>query len=72
MQAGVFTQDITRIHQAYAALDVGGVLVNQAPTFRADNQPYGGSKDSSFGREGVRSAMEEMTEQKTLIIRLAT
>lgn len=70
MQVGIFTQDINRIHQAFVTLDVGTVLINQAPTFRADNQPYGGTKDSSFGREGVRNTMEEMTQLKSLIIRL--
>lgn len=69
LQAGVFTQDIGRIAQAFDQLDVGGVLINQSPTFRTDNQPYGGVKDSGFGREGVRSAMEEMTELKTLVVR---
>jgi acyl-CoA reductase-like NAD-dependent aldehyde dehydrogenase len=71
LQAGVFTQDINRIAEAFAQLEVGGVLINQAPTFRTDNQPYGGVKESGFGREGVRSAMEEMTELKTLVVRLA-
>lgn len=69
LQAGVFTRDIGRIAQAFDRLEVGGVLINQAPTFRTDNQPYGGVKDSGFGREGVRSAMEEMTELKTLVVR---
>lgn len=71
MHAGVFTRDIGRAREAYETLDVGGVLINQAPTFRADNQPYGGTKDSSFGREGVRYAMEEMTELKSLILRFS-
>ncbi len=72
MQVGIFTQDINRIHHAFATLDVGTVLINQAPTFRAENQPYGGTKDSSFGREGVRNTMEDMTQLKSLIIRLPT
>ena len=71
LQTGVFTQDIGRAYKAFEQLDVGGVLINQAPTFRADNQPYGGVKDSGFGREGVRYAMEEMTELKSLIVRMA-
>ncbi len=69
LQAGIFTNDIRRILRAYDALDVGGVLINQVPTWRVENMPYGGIKDSGFGREGLRYAMEEMTEIKTLIIR---
>ncbi len=69
LQAGVFTQDIGRIFTAYRDLDVGAVLINQTPTFRAEGQPYGGLKDSGTGREGVRYAMEEMTELKSLIFR---
>lgn len=71
LQAGVFTHDEDKIRQAYEALDVGGVLVNQVPTFRVENMPYGGVKDSGFGREGVRYAMEDMTEPKALIINSA-
>ncbi len=68
LQAGVFTSDQTKIWQAYDQLDVGGVLINQVPTFRTENMPYGGVKDSGFGREGVRYAMEDMTELKSLVI----
>jgi acyl-CoA reductase-like NAD-dependent aldehyde dehydrogenase len=68
LQTGVFTRDVGRIWEAFQKLEVGGVLINQAPTFRTDNQPYGGIKDSGFGREGVRYAIEEMTEPKTLIL----
>ena len=53
------------------AIQCGGVLINQVPTFRVENMPYGGVKDSGFGREGVRYAMEEMTELRSLIVRLA-
>ncbi len=70
LQAGVFTRDVERIWQAYEELEVGGVIAGDMPTFRADNQPYGGVKDSGFGREGVRWAMEEMTEPKALIINI--
>lgn len=70
LQAGVFTKDINRIMKAFAELEVGGVLINQVPTFRVENMPYGGAKDSGFGREGVRYAMEEMTELKSLIFNL--
>jgi glyceraldehyde-3-phosphate dehydrogenase (NADP+) len=68
LQAGVFTTDLSKVYQAYDELEVGGVLINQVPTFRTENMPYGGVKDSGFGREGVRYAMEDMTELKSLII----
>ncbi len=70
LQAGVFTRDIARAFHAYEALEVGGVLINQVPTWRVENMPYGGSKESGFGREGVRYAMEEMTELRTLGVHL--
>ncbi len=69
LQAGVFTRDLELALRAFDVLDVGGVLVNQVPTFRVENMPYGGIKESGFGREGLRYAMEEMTELKTLIIK---
>jgi glyceraldehyde-3-phosphate dehydrogenase (NADP+) len=69
LQAGVFTQNLQLALQAFEVLDVGGVLINQVPTFRVENMPYGGIKDSGFGREGVRYAMEEMTELKSLIMK---
>ena len=69
LQAGVFTRDLQLALRAFEALDTGGVLINQTPTFRVENMPYGGIKMSGFGREGVRYAMEEMTEIKSLIIR---
>jgi acyl-CoA reductase-like NAD-dependent aldehyde dehydrogenase len=69
LQAGVFTRDIARAWKAFETLDVGGVLINQSPTWRSDIMPYGGVKQSGFGREGIRSAMEEMTEPRTLIVR---
>jgi len=68
LQAGVFTGDLSKAYRAYDILDVGGVLINQVPTFRTENMPYGGVKDSGFGREGVRYAMEDMTELKSLVI----
>ncbi len=67
LQAGVFTQDIDLAWRAFDALEVGGVLINQVPTFRVENMPYGGIKNSGLGREGVRFAMEEMTEPRSLI-----
>jgi glyceraldehyde-3-phosphate dehydrogenase (NADP+) len=69
LQAGVFTRDLQLALRAFDRLDVGGVLINQVPTFRVENMPYGGIKDSGFGREGVRYAMEELTEPKSLIIK---
>jgi acyl-CoA reductase-like NAD-dependent aldehyde dehydrogenase len=68
LQAGVFTNDINRAMQAHRTLDVGGVIVNDVSAFRADQMPYGGSKDSGFGREGLRFAMEEMTERRILVL----
>jgi len=68
LQAGVFTRDLDRVLLAHRELVVGGVVVNDASAFRADQMPYGGSKDSGFGREGLRSAMEEMTEPRILIL----
>lgn len=70
LQAGVYTRDLKLAMRAYETLEVGGVLINQVPTFRVENMPYGGVKDSGFGREGVRYAMEEMTELRSLIMRL--
>ncbi len=70
LQAGVFTRDIHRIFRAYRDLEVGAVLANEIPTFRAEHLPYGGVKDSGLGREGVRYAIEEMTEPKMLILNL--
>jgi glyceraldehyde-3-phosphate dehydrogenase (NADP+) len=70
LQAGVFTRDIGRIMRAFEQLEVGGVMVNQVPTFRVETMPYGGVKQSGFGREGVRFAMEEMTEPRVMLVRL--
>ena len=70
LQAGVFTQDINRIFSAFRELEVGAVLANEIPTFRADHMPYGGVKDSGLGREGVRYAIEEMTEPRLLVLNL--
>jgi len=68
LQTGVFTRDLSKAMIAYNRLEVGGVIIDDIPTFRADNYPYGGVKQSGFGREGVRYAMEEMSELKTLVI----
>ncbi|MBK7995707.1 MAG: aldehyde dehydrogenase family protein [Blastocatellia bacterium] len=70
LQAGIFTQDIKAIFQAYERLEVGGLIVRDIPTYRAETMPYGGVKDSGFGREGIRYAIEEMTELKTLVLNL--
>ncbi len=70
LQAGVFTRDVARLFRAFRDLQVGTVLANEIPTFRADHMPYGGVKDSGLGREGVRYAIEEMTELKLLVLNL--
>ncbi|MCU1284881.1 MAG: aldehyde dehydrogenase [Acidobacteriales bacterium] len=67
LQAGVFTSSPELITRAFDDLEVGGVIVNDVPTFRHDAMPYGGVKDSGLGREGVRYAIEEMTEMKLLV-----
>ncbi|MDB5738149.1 MAG: aldehyde dehydrogenase [Sphingomonas bacterium] len=69
LQAGIFTRDIFQVLDAWDTLDVGGVVVNDVPSYRVDNMPYGGVKDSGLGREGVRFAMEDMTEIRNLVIR---
>jgi acyl-CoA reductase-like NAD-dependent aldehyde dehydrogenase len=71
LQAGVFTRDINRVFAAFGGLELGGVVVNDFPTLRVDNFPYGGVKDSGFGREGVRYAMEEMSEPRMLVLNLS-
>jgi glyceraldehyde-3-phosphate dehydrogenase (NADP+) len=68
LQAGVFTNDLNRALVAFEALDAGGIVVNDVPTYRIDHMPYGGTKDSGLGREGPRYAIEEMTEIKLLVI----
>ena len=68
LQAGIFTHDVRTIARAFDELDVGGVIANDYPTLRVDNMPYGGVKESGFGREGVRYAMEEMSERKVLVV----
>jgi glyceraldehyde-3-phosphate dehydrogenase (NADP+) len=68
LQAGIFSNNLTKALQAFEELEVGGVMINQVPTFRVENMPYGGVKDSGAGREGVRYAMEEMTEPRSLVI----
>jgi acyl-CoA reductase-like NAD-dependent aldehyde dehydrogenase len=67
LQAGVFTDRASLVQQAVDELEVGGVLINEVPTYRADHLPYGGMKDSGLGREGLRYAMEEYCERRTLV-----
>ncbi|MEQ1726465.1 MAG: aldehyde dehydrogenase family protein [Sphingopyxis sp.] len=69
LQAGIFTRDIHQVLAAWDHLDVGGVVVNDVSSYRVDNMPYGGVKDSGLGREGVRFAMEDMSEIRNLVIR---
>jgi acyl-CoA reductase-like NAD-dependent aldehyde dehydrogenase len=69
LQAGVFTNNLQHALQAFNELEVGGVIINDIPSFRVDNMPYGGIKDSGFGREGIRFAIEEMTEIKLMVLR---
>jgi acyl-CoA reductase-like NAD-dependent aldehyde dehydrogenase len=69
LQAGLFTRDLFKMFDAWDRLDVGGIVINDVPSYRVDNMPYGGVKDSGLGREGVRFAMEDMTEIRNLVIR---
>lgn len=70
LQAGIFTRDVKLLFQAYEDLEVGGLIAGDAPSFRIDHMPYGGIKDSGLGREGLRYAIEEMTEAKLLVMNL--
>jgi acyl-CoA reductase-like NAD-dependent aldehyde dehydrogenase len=68
LQAGVYTQDISKAMQAARQLEFGGVTINEAPTFRADQMPYGGVKESGNTREGPKFAVQEMTEPRMVVI----
>ena len=68
LQTGVFTNDLAHSWQAFEELDVGGVIVNDIPTYRIDHMPYGGVKDSGLGREGLRWAIEDMTELRVMVV----
>lgn len=68
LQAGLFTNNLQKSLRAFEELEVGGVMINQVPTFRVENMPYGGIKESGSGREGLRYAIEEMTEPRSLVI----
>ncbi|MFZ5448394.1 MAG: aldehyde dehydrogenase family protein [Thermodesulfobacteriota bacterium] len=70
LQAGVFTQNLAHAWQAFETLEVGGVIINDAPIFRVDNMPYGGAKSSGLGREGIRYAMEELTEIRLMALKV--
>ena len=69
LQAGVFTRDIYKAHKAWNELDVGGVVIGDVPSWRVDNMPYGGVKDSGLGREGIRYAIEDMSETRLMVLR---
>jgi acyl-CoA reductase-like NAD-dependent aldehyde dehydrogenase len=68
LQCGLFSNDLAHVRIAFEELEVGGVIVNDVPTYRIDNMPYGGVKDSGLGREGVRWTMDELTELKLLVL----
>jgi acyl-CoA reductase-like NAD-dependent aldehyde dehydrogenase len=68
LQAGVFTADLEHALSSFDRLEVGGVMINDVPTYRIDNMPYGGVKDSGLGREGPHYTIEEMTEPRLLVI----
>lgn len=69
LQAGILTRDIYKAHRAWDKLDVGGVVIGDVPSWRVDHMPYGGVKDSGLGREGIRFAMEDMTEIRLMVLR---
>ena len=71
LQVSVFTQDLNRALEAVQRLDFGGVMINESPAFRADHMPYGGNRRSGLGREGVRFAVEEMTNIQMVVMRMA-
>jgi aldehyde dehydrogenase (NAD+) len=68
LQAGIFTTDVQAAFRAHRDLEVGGVIIGDVPSFRADQMPYGGWKESGVGREGVRSAMKDLTEERVLVL----
>jgi acyl-CoA reductase-like NAD-dependent aldehyde dehydrogenase len=67
LQAGVYTNNFAHVKLAHEELEVGGVIINNVPGFRVDSMPYGGIKDSGLGREGLKYAMEEMSEPRLLV-----
>ena len=69
LQAGIFTRDIYKAHKAWDVLEVGGVIIGDVPSWRVDHMPYGGVKDSGLGREGIKYAIQDMTELRLMVIR---
>ena len=69
LQAGIFTNDLRSFFESWRKIDVGGLIINDVPAYRSDAMPYGGVKDSGTGREGVRYAMDEFTELRTLVVK---
>ena len=69
LQAGIFTRDIYKVQKAWDELEVGGVIIGDVPSWRVDHMPYGGVKDSGLGREGIRWAIEDMTEVRLMVVR---
>ena len=69
LQAGIFTRDLYKAQKAWDVLEVGGVVIGDVPSYRVDNMPYGGVKESGLGREGVRFAIEDMTELRLMVVR---
>ncbi|RMH57995.1 MAG: aldehyde dehydrogenase family protein [Candidatus Hydrogenedentota bacterium] len=70
LQAGLFTRDLYKMHRAWDELEVGGVVIGDIPSWRVDHMPYGGVKESGLGREGIRWAIEDMTEIRLLVVRI--
>jgi acyl-CoA reductase-like NAD-dependent aldehyde dehydrogenase len=69
LQAGIFTRDLYKAQAAWDRLEVGGVVIGDVPSWRVDHMPYGGVKESGLGREGVKFAIEDMTEIRMMVIR---
>ena len=69
LQAGIFTRDLYKAQQAWDELEVGAVVIGDVPSWRVDHMPYGGVKDSGLGREGIRFAIEDMTEIRLMVVR---
>jgi len=69
LQTGIFTRDLYKAQKAWDELEVGGVIIGDAPSWRVDHMPYGGVKDSGLGREGIRWAIEDMSEVRLMVVR---
>ena len=69
LQCRIFTRDLYKAQRAWDELEVGGVVIGDVPSYRVDNMPYGGVKDSGLGREGIRFAIEDMTEIRLMVVR---